>query len=280
MKKRGYTLIELLSVVVILAVICAIAIPKTIDVIGATRITAYNTAKGNILDSAKLKYLADINTSKVVEYTVDDLISSGYLKKGIKNPITNENYKDTKVIITNDDNKVTYNYVEGNTLYDIVSNLNDKDGVYKNKDEYIYKGMNANNYISYDGNVYRILKIDSYRNVYLLKNTEKDNVTSDFLEEYINSYYNDNYLEISKENIISLDTLNYNDYLNSFIDNDTYIINNNNIYVKDNESYKVLSSDTNSIMNRNNANVRFVLKIKSSVTIKNGNGTQLKPYEM
>ena len=173
--KKGFTLIELLSVIVILAVIAAIAYPKVLDVIGASRVSAYNSAKGNIIESAKLKYLADVNASKVTEYSVSDLISDGYLKKGIKNPLTNKEYENTKVVIINDNGKISYEYVEGNTLYDSINNLDDKEGLYKENDYYIYKGINANNYISFNEEVYRILKMDSYRNMYIVKNTD-DNV--------------------------------------------------------------------------------------------------------
>ena len=86
MKNKAYTLIELLSVIVILAIVSAIAVPRIIDVIGMSKINAYNVSKKNIVKSAKLKYLADVNDSLITEYTVDDLITDGYLKKDIKNP--------------------------------------------------------------------------------------------------------------------------------------------------------------------------------------------------
>ena len=167
MKNKAYTLIELISVIVILSIITVITVPKVIDIIGVSRLTAYNFSKKNIIKSAQLNYLADVNNSKVIEYTVDDLITNGYLKKDIKNPLTNEKYEDTKVLITNENGQVSYAYIEGDTLYDIIVKLNDKDGVYKQDNDYIFKGINSNNYISFDGNIYRILKIDIYRNVYL-----------------------------------------------------------------------------------------------------------------
>ena len=279
MKNKAYTLIELLSVIVILAIISAIAVPKVIDVIGVARITAYNASKRNIVESAKIKYLADVNNSNVTEYTIDDLITDGYLKKDIKNPLTNEEYKDTKVLITNEDGNIKYEYVEGNTLYDILINLNDKDGVYKSGNNYIYKGINSNNYVSFNGEIYRILKLDSYRNIYLLKDEIKSNIKKENIDEFLVSYLNDNYLEKARENIISLNILNYNDYNNSFINNESFITLNNNIWVKDNNEYKILTL-TNNILDGNNANIRLVLKMKSSISIKNGNGTQLKPYEI
>lgn len=278
MKNKAYTLIELLSVIIILAVVCSIAIPRIIDVVGVSKIVAYDTSKKNIIKSAKLKYIADVNSAEVIEYTVDDLISDGYLKKDIKNPITDEDYKNTKVLITNKDGDLNFSYIEGNTLYDVVTILDDKDGLYKEGNNYIYKGINSNNFVSFNGDIYRILKIDSYRNVYLIKEEIKKEIKKGNVSEYIKSYYNDNFLEKIKEDIVSLDALNYNDYYNSFINNETYIVNNNDIWIKDHKDYKVLSNLTNEITDKESANIRLVLKLKSSITVESGNGTQLRPY--
>lgn len=276
--KKAYTLIELLSVIVILAIISAIAYPKIIDVIASSKISAYNSAKGNIIQSAKLKYLADVNSSKVQEYSVDELIEEGYLNEETKNPLTNQKYENTKILITNEDGSITYNYVEGNTLYDIISTQNDKTGVYKLNEDYIYKGIDAKNYISFNSQIYRILKLDEYRNMYLLKDEINEKISLNNINEYIISYYNDNYSKEEKDNIISFDILNYNDYINTFVNNDTYIANNYNIWVKYDNQYKVLSYLNNEFINEDNANVRLVLKLKNNVVITNGDGSQLNPY--
>ena len=250
MKNRAYTLIELLSVVVILAIIGAIAVPKVLETIGISKLTAYNVAKNNIVSSAKIKYLADVNNSKTTQYTVDDLIEGGYLKKDIKNPITNKKYEDTKIIITNENGNI----------------------------KYIYKGNNVNNYLSYDGKVYRILKVDEYGKIYLLLDEMSDVISDTNVEGYINSYYNDNYLENSKNNIISIDMLKYSDYINSYIDDETYININNDIWLKDNKNYKVLSYLTNQLTDKKSARAKLVIKMKNSLAVKDGNGTQLNPY--
>lgn len=276
--KKGFTLIELLSVIVILAVIAAIAYPKVLDVIGASRVSAYNSAKGNIIESAKLKYLADVNASKVTEYSVSDLISDGYLKKGIKNPLTNKEYENTKVVIINDNGKISYEYVEGNTLYDSINNLDDKEGLYKENDYYIYKGINANNYISFNEEVYRILKMDSYRNMYIVKNTDDNVINFDSIGDTMDTYYNDNYPQEKKDKILGISILNYQDYQNSYLDGETFIQNNNDIWVKNGSEYRVLSYIDNDLNTSKEAHTRYVLKIKNIATIKSGNGTQINPY--
>lgn len=273
--KKGFTLIEVLSVIVILSVICAIAYPKIIDVIESSRISAYNSAKGNIIESAKLKYLADINNAKITEYTVDDLIASGYLSKNTKNPITSKNYENTKVVITNDNGKVSYSYIDSDTLYDIISK---KDGIYKDNENYIFKGNNVYNYVSFNEEIYRILKIDELRNVYIIKDEDKVAINKNDITDYITSYYNDNYTQEIKSKISSFDILDYEDYINSYIKDDTFINNNNDIWVKYLDEYKSISYLQNELSNKEEANIRFVLKLKSDISVISGEGTQLNPY--
>ena len=277
MNKRAYTLVEILSVIVILAVISAIAYPKILDVIGSSRLTAYNASKNGIIKSAKIKYLSDVNNSKVIEYTVDDLINDGYLKKDIKNPMTNEKYKNTKVIITNEDDKISYKYIEGNTLFDIINTKNDKDGLYEENDILLYKGITAKNYVSFNGEIYRIIKCDKYRNFYLLKDIKK-NINKDNLVDYVNSYYNDNYSELIKESIVSYNILDYSDYINSFIQKESYITIDNDIFVKSDNDYKVLSYLKNELVQKDSANIMLVIKINNSLVVQSGSGTQLDPY--
>ena len=137
--KKAYTLIELLAVIAIIAIISAIAYPKIIDVIGSSKIKAYDISKKNIIESAKLKYLADANNALVTEYSVVDLINDGYIRKDTKNPLTNDDYKDEKVVITNENGDISIEYVDGKTLYNIISDATLDDGLYKEENIYLYK---------------------------------------------------------------------------------------------------------------------------------------------
>ena len=278
MKKNGFTLIELLSVIVILSVISAIAYPKVLDVISSTKISAYNSAKGNIIQSAKLKYLADVGSSIITEYNVDELIDEGYLKNTTKNPITNEKYENTKIIITNEKGKITYDYIEGNTLFDVVSKKINKDGIYTVNNNYIYKGINAKNYVSFNEDIYRIIKIDEFRNVYLLKSENNELIKKDDIEKYINIYYNDNYSELLKKEISSVDVLDYNDYLYTFENNNTFIQNNNDIWVKKDNNFTTLSYINNELVDSNTSTIRLVIKLNSNLVVLDGDGSNVSPY--
>ena len=276
--KKGFTLIELLAVILILAVISVIAYPKVIDTIGASRLTAYNVSKSNIVDAAKLKYLADVNSTSITEYTVQDLIDTGYIKKGTKNPLTDEDYdNNTKVLITNNNGVVRYEYVEGKTLYDYVSTKSEKENVYKVNNEFVYKGKDSLNYVSFNKDVYRLVKVDMYRCAYLVKETD-EKIDKQNIEEYKKSYTNDNFDEevrnklFSDASIISLELYNQ-----TILNNSSYINMDNNDWIKDNNEYKVMTMN-NEFTSVDSAKTYIILKLNGNVTVSGGNGTQLKPY--
>lgn len=276
--KKGFTLIELLAVIAILAVISVIAYPKVIDTIGASRLTAYNVSKSNIVDAAKLKYLADVNSTSITEYTVQDLIDTGYIKKGTKNPLTDEDYdNNTKVLITNNKGVVRYEYVEGKTLYDYVSTKSEKENVYKVNNEFVYKGKDSLNYVSFNKDIYRLVKVDMYRCAYLVKETD-EKIDKQNIEEYEKSYTNDNFDEevrnklFSDASIISLELYNQ-----TILNNSSYINMDNNDWIKDNNEYKVMTMN-NEFTSVDSAKTYIVLKLNGNVTVSGGNGTQLKPY--
>jgi len=276
--KKGFTLIELLAVIAILAVISVIAYPKVIDTIGASRLTAYNVSKSNIVDAAKLKYLADVNSTSITEYTVQDLIDTGYIKKGTKNPLTDEEYdNNTKVLITNNNGVIKYEYVEGKTLYDYVSTKSEKENVYKVNNEFIYKGKDSLNYVSFNKEIYRLVKVDMYRCAYLVKETD-EKIDKQNIEEYEKSYTNDNFDEevrnklFSDASIISLELYNQ-----TILNNASYINMDNNDWIKDNNEYKVMTMN-NEFTSVDSAKTYIVLKLNGNVTVSGGNGTQLKPY--
>ncbi len=276
--KKGFTLIELLAVIMILSVISVIAYPKVIDAIGASRLTAYNVSKSNIVDAAKLKYLADVNSTSITEYTVQDLIDTGYIKKGTKNPLTDEEYdNNTKVLITNNNGVVKYEYVEGKTLYDYVSAKSEKDNVYKINNEFIYKGKDSLNYVSFNKDVYRLVKVDKYRSAYLVKETDVM-INKENIEEYEKSYTNDNFDEevrnklFSDASIISLELYNQ-----TILNNTSYINMDNNDWIKDNNEYKVMTMN-NEFTSVDSAKTYIVLKLNGNVIVSSGNGTQLNPY--
>lgn len=98
-KKRGFTLVELVIVIAILALLAAIALPKFVNSRQKARITAHN-ANVRVLKSAATTYLADKgNPEDRVEWTNGSGESGEYIDKWPENPLGGNDYK---VTITNE----------------------------------------------------------------------------------------------------------------------------------------------------------------------------------
>ena len=86
MKKNGFTLVELLSIVVILGIIVVVALPQISGSIGSKKEKQYNKIV-KIVENAGKVYLTENGTMDSV--SIDKLIKSDYLTSGLKNPINN-----------------------------------------------------------------------------------------------------------------------------------------------------------------------------------------------
>lgn len=181
MNKKGFTLIELIMVIIVIGIVAMIAIQSVTKRISDSKDRAYNIQVNNIENAAK-KYM--IENNKEDEYHLNTLCikistlqEKNYLEKGnIKNPKTDENFdvnkNYVKVKYNFDNNQYTYNFtdictpnmlipasktiIEKNT---IKINIKD-DGLYETTDSYVFRGTNPNNYIKINNITWRIVSID------------------------------------------------------------------------------------------------------------------------
>jgi len=104
--KKGFTLIEIMIVVAIIAILAAIAIPNFISY---RRTAQENACKSNIstIENAVQAYL--IKNATATEVDIATLVSQGLLKESLKCPvkggdytitITDDGTKDAKVEVT------------------------------------------------------------------------------------------------------------------------------------------------------------------------------------
>ena len=101
--EKGFTLVELLAVIVILGIIVAIAIPAIGTVIENAQKDADEAAVEMILDAARLY---DIQSEEEAPYSIDvedDLIGDGYL-----NPRQAKSENLTGTVEVADDGTLTY----------------------------------------------------------------------------------------------------------------------------------------------------------------------------
>ena len=115
MKKNGFTLIEILAVIIILGVVGLIVMPVVTSSLKESKDELYNVQISNIKEAAKTWAADNIYTlpteiNKSVIVTLGTLQTEGYIDAGIKNPKTNEefNVEETCVKVLYNGKKYTY----------------------------------------------------------------------------------------------------------------------------------------------------------------------------
>lgn len=117
MKKKGFTLIELMGVIVLIGVIAVIAVPVVKETIKSSRQKSYDRQVDFIVKSAK--NWSTTNTDLLPDegsilVTLETLKREGFLEnKNIRNPIDNEQMNGCVVVTYNENyNQYEYNYDE------------------------------------------------------------------------------------------------------------------------------------------------------------------------
>ena len=115
MKKNGFTLAELLGVLVILSLIAVITVPAVTDSLNKYKRELCNTQVKEIVSAAKawgtdniLLLPTEDNATYIV--SLETLSKYGYIDSKIENPVTKENFdlEDTIVTITRKGKRYTY----------------------------------------------------------------------------------------------------------------------------------------------------------------------------
>ena len=193
MKKNGFTLVELLSIVVILGIIVVVALPQISGSIGSKKEKQYNKIV-KIVENAGKVYLTENGTMDSV--SIDKLIKSDYLTSGLKNPINNTPLTGcVKKIISDGVTKYKYevdncpNYLATHIM-DLYDNEETRieNGLKKDNtsDENIrYYGANPNNYVSFNNELWRIIGVFG-NNVKLVRSEKLGNLSWDSSDESIN----------------------------------------------------------------------------------------------
>ncbi len=107
MNNKGFSMIELLGVIVIIGILFAVALPAVTKYIGKTRNRAYDNIYESAYSAAQGKYMNDLQTGNT-EYDIRDLYNQGYMDEPI-DP-SNKGFCDGKVFITEDDSTEVSEY--------------------------------------------------------------------------------------------------------------------------------------------------------------------------
>ena len=118
MKNKGFTLAELLGVIIILAVVSSITIVTITNSMKNSKEKLYNVQIDNIIVGAKTWASGNVfnlpeNDGEFIKITLGQLKQEGFVDSDITNPLTNELFDDNmQIIITKTGNSYKYEVVE------------------------------------------------------------------------------------------------------------------------------------------------------------------------
>ena len=129
---QGFTLVELLAVIVVLGIVLLIAIPNILNIINKTKEGAYERQKELIVNAAKKYVMSNMDS---IEWTDDEAIitlaklqEEGLLSTALKNSRTGDKFdpNQTIVTITRIGNQYTYTYSVAEPSFECGDTLVDK----------------------------------------------------------------------------------------------------------------------------------------------------------
>ena len=113
--KKGFTLVELLAVIVILAIILAIAVPGIGAIIKNAQTSSYNSQMEMIKKVAHL-YVTQHGNGSTTSVRLDQLISEGLIASDIKNPVTKQPFDNVIIDVSGGSSPSAYTVYEGPEL--------------------------------------------------------------------------------------------------------------------------------------------------------------------
>ena len=118
MKNNGFTLAELLGIIIILAVLTLIAMTSITNTMKESKEDLYDIQIDNIITGAKTwasshAFELPENNGETITLTLEQLKQAGFVEEDITNPLTNELFENTlQVKITKIDNNYKYEVIE------------------------------------------------------------------------------------------------------------------------------------------------------------------------
>lgn len=215
----------------------------------------------NIIMEAAKKYINNniSNYDGDSEITIQTLIDNNYLAGDEINVVTNDLY---------DVNTRIYFKVSNNTIQDIYMKSEMFRKLFK-CDNICY--LEEDRYIYHENSVYKILKVDSNGNTYII-NTETKT------ENYknIKNTINNKFVNSNRGLVESISLLSKTD-----IENSKLIKPENNVFVETSVGYKLYDINSNSIIDaidNSNADLILVVKLVNTINYEFGEGSKFNPY--
>lgn len=148
MNKKGFTLVELLGVIIIISVIIALVFPAVTKTLRKSKETIRDIQIKKILDATydfTLKNMSFIPEEGIIKYiTLNQLKKEGLIDNDIKDSINNEEYSNDLVISIqkkqNDSEINKYSKIEGDYLYTVEFDFMNSSEYDKNRPKIVFDG--------------------------------------------------------------------------------------------------------------------------------------------
>lgn len=202
MNKKGFTLIELIGVVTLLSLIALVVYPSVTTVIKNSKESAYQDQIEIVIKAAKqwgIDHADELpDEDNVMSLSMETLLNGGY--------ITNDDIIDPRetgtnlggtIIIRYDSNQYLYEYSTETFKSAIATWL--KENKASLLTDNIFKGTNPDNYVNFNNEKWRIMKINSDDTVKIIRNDILEQKAWDedgsgyFNESSLNTYLNNTY---------------------------------------------------------------------------------------
>ena len=246
--KKGFTLVELIGVIIILALIMLLAVPPILNSIRSTRNELSDASKKIIYTAANLYVSENLNDFPKYDgntfcVSIDTLSKKEYLPTIVYDSATGDEIpKDSLVEIKVENNNYTYNMNNGcveviakSLIETLLEQYNESNttGLVKdstNENLYYYTGTNdqvANNFLWYGGHQWRVLEFDTNAKTLTLITqqpltaiqpassvwTTQSAYNSSYINAWLNVYFY-NSLDSSIQSNIQKTTFNIGKYTN------------------------------------------------------------------
>lgn len=118
MKRNGFTLVEVLAVIIILGIIGVIIMPAVTGSINDSKDELYDMQVSNIVEAGKTWSADNLNSlpttvGDVKKVSLKELQEDGYIDENITNPKTNKIFDPTTTCVHISFNGKKYNYTLG-----------------------------------------------------------------------------------------------------------------------------------------------------------------------
>jgi hypothetical protein len=224
----------------------------------ANEITLLDDVKAYVNDN-----ISNYNDGTVI-FTKSDLLVNSIIKED------NELDDTSRVFVEINNGVVSDAYIKNRSINNYLLNEVKSSNFISKDNNYYYIGDNADNYISFNNELYRIIKVNSEGNIFIIKNDKDNVVKKDKVDIQIQIFKNKKYYSYIKN--VSL--LNISDYNNTIVNGKTYLETNYEYFVNTSNGYEVVNAVTDK---DDEAAVRLVVEIDKDASYEKGVGTIIDP---